>query len=165
MAAHYGSLEGFRPEVEELSTYLERVELFFNANDTPKEKQVPIFLNVIGASTYALIRSLLAPSNPKEKSMDELVAALKSHFEPKRNIVAVRYRFYKRNQNQGESVADYVAELRRLATRCAFDSYLEDALRDRIVCGLRSEQMQKRLLTEGKARQVHRDCSKYGGGA
>ena len=42
----------------------------------------------------------------------------------------------------------YVAELRRLATHCAFEAYLEEALRDRLVCGLRSESTQKRLLSE-----------------
>ena len=45
-------------------------------------------------------------------------------------------------------MAMYVAELRRLATHCAFEAYLEEALRDRLVCDLRSESTQKRLLSE-----------------
>ena len=45
-------------------------------------------------------------------------------------------------------MAMYVAELRRLATHCAFEAYLEEALRDRLVCGLRSENTQKRLLSK-----------------
>ena len=45
-------------------------------------------------------------------------------------------------------MAMYVAELRRLATHCAFEAYLEEALHDRLVCGLRSESTQKRLLSE-----------------
>ena len=43
---------------------------------------------------------------------------------------------------------DYVAELRRLATYCKFGDYLDHALRDRLVCGIRSENIQKRLLIE-----------------
>ena len=43
-----------------------------------------------------------------------------------------------------------MAELRRLADRCEFGAYLQDALRDRLVCGLRSEAIQRRLLTEEK---------------
>ena len=42
----------------------------------------------------------------------------------------------------------YVAELRRLATTCDFGEYLDQALRDRLVCGLRSEATQKSLLSE-----------------
>ena len=37
--------------------------------------------------------------------------------------------------------------MRKLTTNCDFGDYLE-ALRDRFVCGLRSETTQKQLLTE-----------------
>ena len=47
----------------------------------PIEKQVPILLNVMGVTTYG---SLLVSTNPKEKSMAEVVAG---HFQPKRNVV------------------------------------------------------------------------------
>ena len=39
-----------------------------------------------------------------------------------------------------------MAELHCLATHCKFDGYLEEALRDRLVCGLKNEGVQKRLL-------------------
>ena len=65
-------------------------------------------------------------------------------------MIAERFQFHKRGQNHGESVAEYLAELRRLAARCAFGNYLEEALRDRLVCGLRSESTQKRLLSEAE---------------
>ena len=45
-------------------------------------------------------------------------------------------------------MADYVAELRKLALHCQFGPYLMEALRDRLVCGLRSETQQKCLLAE-----------------
>ena len=35
-----------------------------------------------------------------------------------------------------------------LATHCKFGNYPKDALRDRFVCGLRNEAIQKRLLAE-----------------
>ena len=41
-----------------------------------------------------------------------------------------------------------MAELRRLTTHCQFGAYLDEALRDRLVCGLRNEGIQKKLLTE-----------------
>ena len=148
MTTLYGALQEFRSEGEELSAYLERVDLFFLANETPVAKQVPIFLNIVGATTYSLLGNLLAPANPKDKSLVEIKTVLLDHFEPKRNVVAERFRFHKRCQNHGESVAEFVAEVRRLAARCSFGNYLDEALRDRIVCGLNSEAMQKHLLTE-----------------
>ena len=45
-------------------------------------------------------------------------------------------------------MADYIAELRRLATTCEFGAFLDDALRDKLVCGLQKENIQRRLLAE-----------------
>lgn len=148
--ALYGHLQEFRPETEDIETYLERVDLYFLANATPDDKQVPIFLNIIGAATYGLLRSLLAPDNPKGKSLADLKKVLEDHFQPKRNVVAERFYFHRRNQKPGETVIEYVAELRRLASRCSFNrGYLEEVLRDRFVCGVHSEATRKKLLSEG----------------
>jgi len=144
----FGKIQEFSPETERFSAYLERVELFFAANDVPAEKKVPVFLSVVGGATYGVLRNLLAPANPKDKTFEEITTALQAHFEPKTLVIAERFHFHRRNQAPEESVNDYVAELRRLATNCAFGAYLEEALRDRLVCGLRNESVQKRLLAE-----------------
>ena len=143
-----GSLTEFKPESERIEAYLERVQLFFDANGIQDEKKVAVLLTVIGSTTYALLSSLLAPQKPREKSFEELAATLRCHFEPKPLVIAERFHFHRRNQASGESISDYVAELRRLATNCEFGDYLEQALRDRFVCGIRHENTQKRLLTE-----------------
>ena len=148
MAATFGHIQEFRPDDESISAYLERLQLFFEANSVVEAKQVPVLLSVLGAKNYALLRSLLASALPKDKSYAELVWTLKRHFEPKPLIIAERFYFHRRNQNMGESVADYVAELRRLSIKCEFGDFLDEALRDRFVCGLRSETIQKRLLAE-----------------
>ena len=131
--------------------YLERVELYFQANDIEEAKQVPILLSSIGAKMYELLRSLTVLKAPKEKSLKDLKTILKSHFEPAPIVIAERYRFHRRQQAEGESIAEYMAELRRLTTHCKFENtvdYLEESLRDRFVCGLRTESTRKRLLTE-----------------
>ena len=46
------------------------------------------------------------------------------------------------------SVLNYVAELRCLTTHCDFGDYLNHTLRDRLVCRIRSENIQKCLLIE-----------------
>ena len=45
-------------------------------------------------------------------------------------------------------MADFVAELRALAEFCNYGETLNDMLRDRIVCGVRAEHIQRRLLAE-----------------
>ncbi len=143
-----GKISEFDPETESVSSYVERVEFFFSANDVPAAKHVPVLLSAIGEKTYDLLRNLLVPAALKDKSFKELVMALKSHFELKPLIIAERFKFHQQGQAPGETVAEYIAELRRLATHCEFGAYLDEVLRDRFVCGLKDEGTQKALLTE-----------------
>ena len=150
MTAIIGRVQEFVPETEALSAYLERLQLFFDANNIAEDRKVSVLLTVIGVKNYALLRSLVAPSLPRDKTFDELVLKLKAHFEPKPLVIAERFHFYRRSQEPDESVLTYIAELRRLTARCEFGAFLDEALRDRFVCGLRSENIQKRLLSEDK---------------
>ena len=63
-------------------------------------------------------------------------------------VIAERFQFHRRNQEPGESVAEYEAELQHRAASCKFGDYLPQVIRDHLVCGLRSESTQKRLLVE-----------------
>ena len=149
MATQHGSLREFHPESDTIKAYLERTSLYFSANDVPDAKKIAVLLSTIGAPpTYSLLSDLVAHDPPCEKSLAEIVEALCRHFEPKRTVIAERFHFHKRGQATGESVADFDAALRKLAIHCNFADTLEDTLRDRFVCGLCSEAMQRRLLSE-----------------
>ena len=112
------------------------------------EKQRAIFLSTVGASTYQLIKSLLAPSKPAERSFDELVKLLRDHHQPPPSDSVQRYMFNTRIRKQGETIALYVAELRRLAEHCNYGDSLNEMLRDRLVCGVNDNRLQRRLLAE-----------------
>ena len=146
--AVFGQMERFNSDNEGIQPYLERVELYFVANEVGEDRRVPVFLSVIGSKTYALLRDLLSPVKPSEKTFDELKQVLEGHYNPKKVVIAERFRFHRRSQAAGESVVEYVAELRRVTANCDFGDYLDQALRDRFVCGLLSDSIQRRLLTE-----------------
>ena len=55
--------------------------------------------NVVGGATYRLLRSLVAPANPNSKTLDELTALLKDHFELKANTISERFRFHRHSQH------------------------------------------------------------------
>lgn len=80
------------------------------------------------------------------------MAILGNQYSPKPLIIAERFRFHKRNQEEGETVSQFVAVLKQLSEHCEFGLSLNDTIRDRLVCGLRSEAIQKRLLTEANLR-------------
>ena len=93
---------------------------------------MPVLLSVIGAQTYSLLRNLISPSLLKDKSFDEIVEVLKKHYEPKPNVIMERFYFHRRNQATDESIVE-------------FGDYLKDALRDRLVCGLKDQNIQRMI--------------------
>ena len=103
---------------------------------------------MVGSHLYKLQRNLVSPSKPAEKSYDELTTVLKQHLVPKPIVIAERLKFRRRVQKPGENIATYLASLKQLAETCDYKAFLNEALRDQLVCGLKSKAIQKRLLTE-----------------
>ena len=144
-----GVVGPFNEQEEEFDAYNARLESFFIANDiTDKTKKVHSFLAVIGPKLYSLVETLMAPSKPATCDYDNIVKTLKEHYSPKVLVIYERFKFYKRNQEVGENIAQYVAGLKSLARTCEFQTNLKEQLRDRFVVGLRDEATQRTLLTE-----------------
>ena len=109
---------------------------------------MPALLSIIGSEAYEVLRNLLAPDLPQTKDSKVLTDTLKKPYSPKPLIIAERFHFYRRTQQAEESTAEFEAALRKLSLHCEFETHLEEALRDRFVCGLKNEAVQKRLLGE-----------------
>ena len=67
---------------------------------------------------------------------------------PKRITIAERYKFFKKDQLDGESNNNYVAALRKLHATCNYGEFLDDALTERFVFVWKSRVIQNRLLIE-----------------
>ena len=151
MTTTIGSIESFDSAQGGWNAYYERFEQYVIANEIKDEKKiVAVFLTSIGSTTYNLLRDLKSPAKPSEFKLADLADTLRNHFSPKSIIIAEQFHFHKREQHEGEGVADYCAALKKCSERCEFGTFLEEALRDRFVCGLRSKQAQKKLLAESK---------------
>ena len=70
----YGKVEELDSSQEDWTQYIERLGHYFDANET--EIKRAILLSVIGPSTYRLVKSLVAPAKPGDKSYDEVVNRL-----------------------------------------------------------------------------------------
>ena len=149
MTAVHGSLAAFDSNTEEWTEYIERLEFYFAANGiTDGTKQRAVLLSCCGPSTFRLMRSIVLPTPLTDFSFKELVAKMKAHREPKPSVIVQRYQFNSRQRATSETVAEYVAALRKLAEHCNFGNALDEMLRDRLVCGIANPTVQKRLLAE-----------------
>ena len=97
----FGKIDEYN-ESEDWRHYVERLNHFFEANEiTDDAKQRSIFLVSVGAKTYKLIRSLVAPEDPKEKSYADMAKLVQEHFKPKPSVIVERFKFNTRGQQQG----------------------------------------------------------------
>ena len=106
-----------------------------------------VLLSVIGPTTYSLLRNLVSPAKPAEKSYTDLIKALKNHYAPTLSTTVQSFKFQARVRNKGESVASYISELRKLAEHCEFGAGLDERLRDQFISGIADETVQKKLLS------------------
>ena len=143
-----GRLTEFNPQSDNISSYMEHLELYFEANAIEDARKVPVLLTAIGARAYDTLRSLLSPTRPQDKSFADLLTVLRQHSDPKPLVIGERFHFYKQSQRATESVPKFQANLRRLSIRCEFGDFLDQAIRDRFMCGVKSDTIQKKLLAE-----------------
>ena len=69
MATKFGTIDAFNSESDSIKAYVERVQLYFSANDVPENKHVSILLSSIGAPNYTLLSDLLAPQLPSTQTL------------------------------------------------------------------------------------------------
>eukprot|EP00731_Ephydatia_muelleri_P017752 Em0010g850a len=98
MATSIGKIGEFDGATEDWCSYTERLEHFFKANKVGDEEKNDAFLSCIGKETSGLLRLLLAPAKPKDKTYEEMVGTLTKHLAPKPIVIAERFRFNKRDQ-------------------------------------------------------------------
>ena len=148
MAVH-GQIGIFDSNEEDWQSHVERLKLYCIANsiDT-EEKQRAILLSACGPATYRTIKNIVAPIKPAEKTFDDIVKLMGEHYNPKPTPTVQRCLFNARSRKQGETVAKFIAELKRLTEYCEFGDRLDEMMRDRLVCGINEERWQKRLLAE-----------------
>ena len=144
----------FDVELEDIESYLERLQEYFTAYDIKDDedntaKRRAILLTSIGSNCFRILKDLAFPDAPNTKTFDQLATLLREHFKPTRLKIAERYRFHSAVQQQGQSIADFVRELKKLAGTCEFtNEQLNDNLRDRFICGLRSQHVKQKLLSK-----------------
>ncbi len=150
MANLVGTVTPFDSQSQSWEEYCEILQHFFEANEdyrSTKQKESYI-VELCGSQTYSLLRNLLSPVKPGSKTVDELMDLLKQHFNPKPSEIVQRFKFNSRSREEGETVLDYVAVLRKLAHDCNYGEKLTEMLRDRLVCGINDDRIQRRLLAE-----------------
>ena len=134
----------------DFEAYAEQLEFFFVANGVTDSKQKKaVLLTNLPTETYQLAKDLVAPILLREDSLtyDTIVERLQKQLKPQKSALVARYEFDNRARNAGETVSQYVAVLKHLATDCKFNDAMRlQRPRDRLVSGIRDKRMMSELL-------------------
>lgn len=173
MPKFVGNIEAYLPGTD-FGSYEDRLEQWFKVNAVAENNKTPLLITVIGTDVYEVLRSLTMPKKPSELTYEQLMKHLRGHFEVNCNKRAERFKYFSAQQEEGESINDYIVKLKTLAQSCGFGDYLEkaldaeqaqeagvdavlavmklkcleEALTDRFILGLRDGRLQRKLMDE-----------------
>ena len=109
--------------------------------------QCAIFLHVVGSEGIDIYNTFTFADGETDK-ITPLMEKFDAYCTPKKNITYERYIFNTRGQQAGETVDQYVTELKNMATTCEYGELRESLIRDRIVIGISDSTLRARLLRE-----------------
>ena len=118
------------------------------ATELDPKIRVASLRTVMGKECFEIFKTL---NLSEEDAADpaRCIEALEGYFEPKRNEIYERYRFYTCDQGPEETVDTWVTRLRQLIKSCGFAAVeQENLIRDRLVLGTRDKAARTRMFRE-----------------
>ncbi|XP_023234168.1 uncharacterized protein LOC111633777 [Centruroides sculpturatus] len=154
---------------ENRSLWKQRFDIYATAIDLPAKsipQQRAILLHIIGEKGLEIYINFHLEENATNPTVDEILTKFTDHFQPYKNIIYSRYVIFSLVQNPGQTVDEFVTELRTKAQECDFDTLTESLIRDRIVLGTRDDSIRQKMLqdptlTLAKAIDMARSNSGY----
>ena len=129
----------------------QRFELFSAASELSKKDQkvqAATLLHVAGHEALEIYNTFSWDNEGDESKVAKIMEKFQAYCNPRKNITWERHVFNTRNQEVGETIDQYVTELKTKATTCEFGTLKDSLIRDRIVCGKTSDKTRCRLLRE-----------------
>lgn len=68
--------------------FLESLENHFLCRRIPDPDKTKVFINSLSPKHYSLLKTLVQPEKPKDKSYEDLTKVLQAHLEPVTNVVS-----------------------------------------------------------------------------
>jgi hypothetical protein len=125
-------------------TRFERFRIATELDKKRKIMQVNSLLYAMGPKADKVFAQLRFENQGDDQKYATVLEKLVAYFQPKINVIHERSQFHLREQREGENVESYVRVLHELADSAQFDKP-DEAIRDRLVLGIRDKELSKRL--------------------
>ena len=144
--------------------FIRRFDNFRLATDAAgkqsEPQQVAVLLHVAGEEAQEIYHQfewtrIKGDNHLEDKQIyEDVVGKFQDYFSPRKNITYERYKFLTRHQKKGETIDEYVRDLRVLSETCEFKctaptcDVKDTLIRDKIVSGVQSPALIARLLRQ-----------------
>ena len=154
------SLETF--DGGDFQEWRERLECYFCANDIGvvttsasaaektrvERKMTAHLISHLSKTIYSTLKTLCLPNSPADLKYSVIAAKLEEHYRVKSSRTTATHHFRQCVQKPSESITDYSLRLQRCAVDCKFGAYLDRALCDQFVSGVRVMAVRKVILSK-----------------
>lgn len=131
--------------------WIQSFDLFLIASgisEKSEKVQCATFLHVAGEDARVVFNSFDFAKEGDDSKLDILKDKFQTYCEPRKNLTFLRHQFFTRSQGPNETFDAFVTDLKNKAKNCEFSTLNDSLIRDRIVGGIRSDQLRARLLRE-----------------
>ena len=132
---------------DEWPRWKRRFEQFKSASGLDKgeeARQVSTLLYCLGEEAHDVLTST-SISDEDRKKYAKVMEKLDAHFDVRKNVIFERARFNQRKQLDDETAEEYITALYGLVETCEFGALKEEMIRDRLVVGIRDQNLAEKL--------------------
>ena len=130
----------YDPKSIEWSTYKGRFSFYLQSNSiTDEALKRATLLTLIGYTAYRMLANFHLFDDLSTVNFDTFIIDLGSAYGNKVSKLASRVRLKSIVQHEGQSVNEYLADLRHSSIDCGIGDQLDNRLKDQFVVGFRSD--------------------------
>ena len=118
------------------------------ADEKSAKMKASVFLHVVGEDALEVYNNFQFQDDANKMELDKILEKFEDYCIPKRNVTFERHRFFTCVQKTGETVDQYVTDLRNRSKTCEFGELTDSLIKDRLVCGIPDNSLRERLLRE-----------------
>ncbi|XP_062698443.1 uncharacterized protein K02A2.6-like [Aedes albopictus] len=145
MAALIGTVDHF-VKGSSFAKYMERMKILYQLNNIPEATKKNLFITLSGPTIFDEICLIYPGVDIMTIDYDEMINKLKERLDKTTPNMMNRHKFHSRIQGIEEPAENYVLALKLLASECGFGAHKDEAIKDKIIFGLRDQELKQKLL-------------------
>ena len=143
----------------DVTVSLQPAVLACTEEEAKQKLKATFLLSCLGEDGYCLIKASLAPDNLMDKSFEELKHAI-LELAPKHSVISQSYKLSSVKQEANETLNVFMSRVKEIAVKCDYGNSFDRIVRDKFICGLKSEKLRAHLISDDSVKSSSDALSK-----